>query len=130
MPSRVIWMVPAKVIRLQLLDFVTSEEIIAHMHEIERRVNDSFPSTVHVIVDFRTLTCLPTNIRFLADVSRPLAALPNVGNIVILGPKSPLIQTLATVVSQIVRFRYRVAQTISEAVEYLNHIDPELQLAK
>jgi hypothetical protein len=129
MPSRVSWMLTAKLIHLQLLDFVTHDEIIAHMYEIEQLVKENSHSTIHLIVDFSAMSYLPMDMRFLSQVSRPLAALPNTGHVIILGSKLPLFTTIATLVSQIVHFKYKTAKSFEEALNYLQAIDPELEVA-
>lgn len=127
MPSRISWIVPNKLIYLQLLDFVTPEEIIRYTTELVQLVGDSHPANVHVIVDFSTIAYLTTDLRFLAQVSRPLADLPNIGHILIFGTKLPLMATLATLVAQLAKIQYQHVQSVEEAVAYLKQVDADMK---
>jgi hypothetical protein len=128
MPSRVSWLQPVKVVYLELLDFVNHEQIVAHMQKIETWVQASTPTTVHLVVDASGMDFLPTSLQFLSEVSRPLANLPNMGYVIVFGTKSPFIATLATLICQIVRFKYKNTHTLDEAMEYLSKVDPELEI--
>jgi hypothetical protein len=128
MPSHISWLQPDKLICLQMMDFVSHDDIVAHMRAIEVLVEKSAPATVHLIVDFTDIAYLPTNLQFLADVSRPLANIPNFGHLVVFGTKSPLMRTLTSIVAQLVRFRFKSVRTLDEALGYLNTVDPELEV--
>lgn len=126
MPLRITWLVPDKVVSLELLEFVSRADALELGEQIGARLDESSNPPVHVVVDYSAATYIPTNLGFLSHIARPIKASSRMGYALILSNRSPLMATIATLVCQMVGIDARTVKSTDEALAFLKTHDPAL----
>lgn len=124
MPLRITWLVPDKVVSLELLEFVSRADALELGEQIGARLDESSNPPVHVVVDYSAATYIPTNLGFLSHIARPIKASSRMGYALILGNRYPLMTVIATLVCQMVGIRSQSVKSVEDALDFLRIHDP------
>jgi hypothetical protein len=81
---------------------------------------------LHSIQTYDSMVTFPQNATKLVLATKTLMEMPGLGWIVFVGIKNPIIKSLAGFVSGVLRIRYRLYDTMEEALEFLNYVDSTL----
>jgi len=115
MPIVISWYQP-HILLIDIRDDVTANEVCAAIAETIARC-DAAPQPIRMISDWRKATCYPIDYDMMSLILK-MVQHPNMDWIVVLG-MSPTLNFWAKLVSQIARPRYRVADTMEDALEFL-----------
>ncbi len=126
MPIKTTWILPGKLIHLQLFDFVSRDDVYTLTRQVETLISESRTPPVHVLVDYTAATYIPTNLGFLTQAARSIKPSSKLGYAVVLGNRFPLMTTIAQLVCQMVGVSVHIIHSFEEAQEYLQTVDPDL----
>jgi hypothetical protein len=81
---------------------------------------------VHMLLDVRQVTKYPMSIRAITDTTAYLKH-PSMGWMINVGADSPVMRSIASIVTQVAGIKLRTAASIDEAHEVLRRVDLRLQ---
>ncbi|MGB1286256.1 MAG: hypothetical protein ACPG7F_06980 [Aggregatilineales bacterium] len=124
MPMEVSWFVDKRIILIRHRGVITQDELIAAYAQTNRMIAEG-DAPVHVIAHMLKMRRMPITVRALRT------SLPEINdNIgwVINVTTHPLTKMFATIVNQLVGFKFRHVPTMDAAVQHLLHNDISLQV--
>ncbi len=126
MTVRVKWLIPGALIFEKVEGTVKLEEADEFATQETTLINQSDRPLVHSMVDLSNLTTLPTNIKQIAQRVTPAFKHPHMGWLIAYGHDNKLIKYVIAIVTGIFKVRYRLFDTVEEAIEFLMSQDQDL----
>jgi hypothetical protein len=123
MPTEIRWHVPQRVIYVRFFDTMTMDAIIESMNTINQYFDEGIP-LVHIIMDVGDVTAYPS----LTDLARGLKYERNdkQGWSIYVGAQG-VARFVASVTSQLSGSRFRMFDTLEEALAFLAEQDETLE---
>lgn len=125
MPYEARWYIENVVIYTEFSGEITEAELYDALKEIEALARTSTRSIIHSINDVSKVTkslALPTTI----NVTRKVDFSFMNGWSIVVGEKDALIKFVSSIARQMMKLRQRNFETISDAIDFLKIIDPDI----
>ncbi len=127
MPYEVSWYRPNRIIYERVYGELTLNEVQGTVVEIERMLEEG-TSPIHLIVDMRELDKVKVPVKEIANVSRSLRS-TKLGWVLLLSTGKPLLDFLASVVSQVTRMQLAKRASLDQVDDFLLRQDASLSSA-
>jgi hypothetical protein len=126
MPYQVSWYCENRVIYLQFKDVITIEELAAVIDFAVQGVRTGI-APVHLIVDIQDVKAIPSNVLEIKKVIPPMTKEQSdqTGWILLIG-MNPLINTIVSMITQLLSTRYRNFKYVKLALQFLAQQDETL----
>lgn len=122
MPPSLSWLIPDRVILLNMLDTTTAEELLASDRQLTQMMDDGTPP-LHVVMDLTHARALPS---LLTTHQIHFATHPGLGRGIVCGQANPVVRSIIQVGGRLLGLHMRVVNTRDEALAYLRQIDATL----
>jgi hypothetical protein len=125
MPSQLSWIIPKRVILIELSGETNDDEILEGDREICDMMDAGDPNAalIHQIMVFGEVSYTP-KLKTLTKMQSPNH--PRNGWMIVVGMSNPLLRMIGELASQIMRRRARQKPTIKAALEFLYEMDATL----
>lgn len=130
MPFETDWYLKNRVILTRITGEMDTNEIRALNDRAvgmidNAELSDSATPLVHHLINIEEMTGFPRKIN---EVSNSVTfASPQMGWLIIVGKVNPIIRFFGGVITQVSKIRFRVIETMPEALEFLQEVDPSLK---
>jgi len=122
MPATTEWLEKDRIVITKLFGDLTLDEItLANEKHLEMVANGE--RNIHVILDVSELSKFPTEIRSIKASGDAYLEHPNMGFVMVVGIKNPILRFLSSIVTQLSSADMRQVATIEEAIARINQID-------
>ena len=126
MPQQTSWIIENHLVQMKYTGDISVEDLVEGSTQLKANLESSDAPLVHVLVDVLEMTSFPKRVQEITPIVREAMSHPRYGWLVLVGFKNPFVSSLAFLVSQIFRSRYRAFKTYDEAMHFLEQVDPEL----
>ena len=123
MSSQSSWYIENCIILVANEGTTTDQELFNVDQQIVNYMNQATAPLVHVIVDNRKLTVLPS-VKAFTQLTFPKHS--QCGWVLVVGPANTLIRFINLIVTNVSQTRNRMFNTLDEALDFLNEIDSTL----
>lgn len=127
MPYTISWYEPRRIILIELVGVITTDDLEKITEESFAKVLES-DQRVHALVDQTNLKSAPMNLRSMKQFVSPNHADNQGMTVFVATDTNPVVRFLATTVFQIFGWEYRIAKTLDEAITILQKVDTELKI--
>jgi hypothetical protein len=122
MPYRLGWYIENKVVYLDLIGEISGDEYKEAIANIIKASEEIGNIPLHTLADNRHLEKWP-NLTSLTGITMP----ENRGWVISVGVSNGLLKFLSSTAGQLLRLDMKMVNDISEAIQVLQRVDPELQ---
>ena len=127
MGLQISWYADYRVLYLNVVDNIQSDEAAMVAKQIINELDDSPFGTVHILVDARAMLNTSLNTHLLSTVIAPLFLQKMVGWMCFFGDAVAHNNTLDESVNPLFRNRYKIFDTGEDAIQYLRQNDRSLK---
>ncbi len=120
------WLVPQRVVIIEIVGDYSSHDLNESTLQVRDDFLDKGTAPVHLICDVRQITSYPTQIFVIKQASEIYLRHPNMGRLLLVGFDNPLMRFIANAVSQTMRARFQQAESIEQAISSLKVYDETL----
>lgn len=125
MPFQHTWLIPDKVVLIEMSGDVTLDELKASaMQTLDVLTHAS--NTIHEIIDQTHMDSVATNLTDINRFTRPVTTHPMMGYIIVCGITHPMLRFIASVVGQLSGTSTHITATYADALTLLAHLDPSI----
>jgi len=126
MPVDVEWFLENRVVLVHFRGVISIEEIVIAASQTNAYVEKCDAPLLHTLHDAAELKQLPHNLKAIRDATQDGFKQPKLGWIVAYDVHDKMIGFLGNVTMQLFRVRYRVVNTETDAIDFLNLVDSTL----
>jgi len=122
MPAKTEWFAENQIILTTFTGDLTLDEVTLANEEHYKLIANA-NKTIYVVFNVSQLVQFPTDVRTLKKSSDAYLSLDNMGWIMVVGIKNPILRFLSTILSQLANVNMKQVATIDDAIQQLNYID-------
>lgn len=128
MIRRIEWLVPDRLIIVEMYDVLTSEDMDTVIAAIRVMTHDAQRSHgFHIIYDVRQRTAIAPELMKVSNVRHLAQTGPDQNWILIVDPNpNPIMYSVASIIMQITRLHLRVFKNMAKALEFIYQMDRAL----
>ena len=126
MPISISWIIEDKLLMVKMIGEVTMEELNDLTQNSLDILSQSAGEVHHQIIDLSETTKLPSHIKEIGDLTRPVNEHEAMGWVIMFGIKNQLLKFIATMATQLSRGKVKVVDSYDDALDTLKRVDAQL----
>ncbi len=118
------WLVEGRVVKITVVGELTLETLINVINEIDRKLVDGKPPFVNTFIDLTQRTGVHPSVFNVAELAKHIKQSPLSGWVLVIDPNTTAgLKFLGTIGAQLGKQRFRMFNTMDEAVAFLKTVD-------
>lgn len=122
MPVNINWFIPQRVILLEGIGHISTEDIIESAPNGAAMIESSSYEVVHILFDAENLTSFARDVFGLTRASQHFLGHPRFGWFILYGREDPIVRFTASITTQVFRRSFKIFVTKEEALTFLDEI--------